>query len=271
MLPLVLAALFVLCVAPLRVTGWVSWFGGLARVTIAPIEAPLYAIAQFLHKDRSRQGDPEVVAALKNERDLLIATVEQLEAQKAELEGMLDEFNTGDLLAPKNPPMRQYAPITGHTGTRSSTVLVARGGTNKGVHEGYVAVIGGAQIVGRVIKVSVLDCEIRPITDGDAGGISGIIETLDGKFVNCYLTPAGGGLLGGPVLVEDARLIAGATVRLNDDSWPVFVQRYEIGQVITAVQSDEHALTIMVTVKPKVENMSLLSEVFILLPTGGEG
>lgn len=77
-------------------------------------------------------------------------------------------------------------------------------------------------------------------------------------------------MLGGPVLVEDARLIAGATVRLNDDSWPVFVQRYEIGQVITAVQSDEHALTIMVTVKPKVENMSLLSEVFILLPTGGD-
>jgi cell shape-determining protein MreC len=271
LLPVTLVAMFVLTVAPLRVTGWVSWFGGLARVTIAPIEAPLFSIAQFLQRDRSRYVDPDVVKALKEERDQLIAKVEQLEAQFDKQTDILAEFTGGDLLAPRDPPMRQYAPIIGPTGSRSSSILNARGGTNKGVREGFVAVIGGVQIVGRVIEMSILDCQIRPITDRESGGISGVIETPDGDFVDCYLSPTGTGLLEGPVAVSDPSMVMDAIVRLKDDNWPAYVQRYEIGRVMTAVESDEHALTIMVTVQPRIADLSQISEVYILLPTGEDG
>ena len=69
--------------------------------------------------------------------------------------------------------------------------------------------------------------------------------------------------------VEDPASVMSAIVRLNDMSWPTSVQRYEIGQVESASPNEEHPLTIFVTVRPNVRDLSLISEVFILLPTEG--
>lgn len=269
LLPMALVAMCVLSVAPIRTTRWVSWFGGLTSVAIAPVRHPAGDLARYLQRSHLRDADPEVVRVLKNERDQLIATVEQLGAQNTDLTRMLGEFTTGDLLAPRNPPTRQYAPVTGRSTNAASTILTAQAGSNKGVNEGCVAVVGGAQIVGRVVAVSILECQIRPITDTGSGWISGVILISDGSYVKCRLEPKGDGTLVGPVMVDDPASVMGAIVRLKDMSWPTFVQRYEIGRVESASPNEEHPLTIFVTVRPKVRDLSLTSEVFILLPTEG--
>ena len=70
-------------------------------------------------------------------------------------------------------------------------------------------------------------------------------------------------------MVEDPASVMRAFGRSKDMRWPTCVQRYEIGRVESASPNEEHPLTIFVTVRPKVRDLSLTSEVFILLPTEG--
>ena len=47
LLPMALVAMCVLSVAPIRTTRWVSWFGGLTSVVIAPIRHPAGDLARY--------------------------------------------------------------------------------------------------------------------------------------------------------------------------------------------------------------------------------
>jgi len=273
LLPVSIGVMCVLAFTPVRFSNalfFVEWAGQLTRIVIAPVREPGLDMARYLKRDSGGEAKPEDLRILEGERDRLLARVKQLEADNSRLTEQLQVFARGDWITPSIAPTRVYAPIIGRTANPASDVLTARAGGRKGVRDGYVAVTGAVQILGRVRDVSPLDCQILPITDRSAPSVGGRVETVTGEVQPCQLTWSDGALRG-PVGVEDVDLIrVGEIVRLEDQNWPAYVQQYVIGEVRSVEFDEDNPLAVIITVRPPAD-LSMVSDAFILVPPEGGG
>jgi cell shape-determining protein MreC len=271
LLPVSIGVMCVLSFTPVRFSKavfFVEWAGQLTRIMVAPIRQPGLSLARYLKRDGEGEADPEEIRILEGDRDRLLARVLQLEEDNRRLNEQLQVFATGDWVSPSTPPMRLYAPIIGRSANPVSDVLTARAGSRKGVREGYVAVTGAVQLLGRVREVSPLDCQVMPITDRRAPAIGGIVETVTGERQPCQLEWSDG-VLRGPVGVEEIGAIEiGQVVRLDDRNWPVYVQQYVIGEVRKLEFDEDNPLAVIMTVAPPTD-LAIVSDAFILIPPGG--
>lgn len=272
-LPFVIVVIFVLALLPLDWIRWVGWFGGLAQTIIAPVSAPASRAAGFLRTGGGRAAPPEVVQRLEQEKDHFRLLYEQQKAEILRLQRLLDDLRA-DVLRTDTPTRQLIRPVIGRSSDLTSSVVTVRAGARDGALPQMPVAIQAVQLYGRVETVRERHCLVRPITDRDAGGIDAIVMFDTGHTLRCRLSPVGDGSLRGRVEEETAEtgpLQPGLLVRLADDSWPTYVQRFEIGRVESIEPNPDQPLRQIITVRPRLDDLARASEVSLVIPIEDEG
>ena len=273
-LPLVLLALIVLSVVPARWLRWTSAFGELAHTVFLPISDPVSRAAHYLRPaGRAGGGANEAVDIVLAERDLALLMLEQLRDENARLRKLNADLQGGLDLNPALPVRAISAPVIGRSSDLTSPLLTVRAGTNAGVSEiSTVAVAEGVQLIGRVVRVGRLSCQVRPITDKGGGGLEGLVMVSGEVRLMCRLSPGPDGTLRGPVeFIEPqpgqpaAVIEPGMLVRLRDETWPENAQMLEIGRVVDIEPNPAQPLRRMITVAPRV-SLDRVSQVVLRIP-----
>jgi cell shape-determining protein MreC len=199
--------------------------------------------------------------------DALTGRIEELESllrgkdlEIDELHAVIADLQGGRGVAVEG--VRQLAGrVFGGSAEGSGRVLLVRLGGRDGVTEGSVATARGRHLLGRVVRVEAMHCQVTPIVDALAGPLEVIVYPgTDGTGgVRFDLTPVGDGTLRGPGrFVTEGQgqrpvtVSAGATAYLSDPSlsahWGL-----EVGSVV-AVQADEQSpLRQVITVRPRID------------------
>lgn len=261
----------VLAFVPSRWMDWAGDAGRLVQFFAAPIAQPFAAVSRWA-APATRERDEAVVRALRDELEASRAAHLRAQGEVQRLKAQIVELQRGNELNPGTPVRQVLAPVYGSSGDLSAGLLRVRAGTRQGVDVNSVAITSGQQLVGRVVAAGSRTCTVLPITGSGAGQVRGMVmidATPDGLV--CTLSPAGDGLLRGPV--EDRRApgsaqplepAVGQQVRLADpDRWPGHSQMLLIGEVIAVEPEANQPLRRVVVVRPTVERLDRVSEVVL--------
>ena len=259
-LPLSVAALFVVVLLPPGWLAWVGWFGDMTTLAIAPISHPAKMVGDWLDPAHTREvdADAEALAEQLAQIELLL---HQAQERAADLQRRLAEVEEWRLLYPDVDIDPLGAPVIGSSSDPSARELVVRAGSRRGVTPNTVAVVRGAQLVGRVTRAANRTCRVRPITDPAAPRIEGrIMFDAEGNGLRCSLKPVGDGTLVGdvgeavgPRPIEPDEIEPGMPVRLDDQTWPAHARMLIIGHVESVADDPDKGLRKVVTVRPTVE------------------
>lgn len=274
LLRVTLVLLFVLAIVPMRFTRWTTGFADVAVTISAPVSNAVRWVADPLTRPFRRRADPALAEQYRQELEVARQRSLDLELKVRELERLVFELQQGAELTPELGVRQIAAPVIGRFSEASSNALQVRAGTSRGVVANSVAVVQGLQLLGRVERATSAWCSVRPITDRAAGGIQAVImtgETLD-SGIRCRLEPIGGGRLQGPAtwVFEPSRqapvqIVAGMTVRLQDDTWPRSAQMLIVGRVVEVSPAEDEPTRTIVTVEPSVP-LQRVSEVVLRVP-----
>lgn len=257
---LAIAVVLVLAFLPARCSRPLEWTGQLAANLIAPVSHPVATFGRWI-SPAARDADPEIVERLRDERDRFRWLFEREQATNQRLLEQIAQLQQGRTLNPDLPVLLRLAPVVGRSSDLSSGILRIRIGIEDGAHRNAVATVGGAQLVGRLVRVGPGSSELRILTDRAAGGVLGLIVTgEDGSGLRCSLKPTGAGTLEGPIeQLRGARSFdavpvqAGMRVVLDDQTWPASSQRLTIGEVERVGQDPENPLRRIVTIRPTMQ------------------
>lgn len=261
--PLVVALLVVLALAPRRVTGWVAGLRSLVLIPTAPLSQPLLSLSRSALQ-HSPEGTPRDEHTRELEEKLQTAEMyyRREHAENLQLREFIAELQKGIALNPNQPVLQAIAPVIGTSADTSSGLLTARAPANLAADRNTVATTTGLQLVGRVSSATGSLITLTPITLKSAGKIRGVIMTDDSSFsLASELSPKGDGTLRGIVRVLDSRVPAGTKppepmpgqiVRLDDADWPPAAMMLVLGKIESVSPSPEEAQRLMITVRPLV-------------------
>jgi len=265
LLPILLAALAVLALAPSSLTAsWVGWPQNPLLFVLTPVSHPIERFAARARQTEPAGDDPRLTD-LRQQLDQERLRRAQGERRIEELGSIVRDLQAGLTIAPDSPARSVFAPIIGASPDPRQGVIIAGRGASDGVTAGQtVAVARGVHLVGRVVAVANRTCRIVPITHPRAGLIGVMVMTDDPVTgFEAQLIAAGEGTLRGD-LVGDARGVEeGQTVRLSDTSWPASSQMVLVGRVVKVERKENQRLT--VTVAPDFD-VSRVSEVVLRIP-----
>jgi cell shape-determining protein MreC len=264
-LPLALAVLVILALAPTRFTRWIGALRDPVNFVIQPVSHPLATLSRNLRPAETGPADDPRVAALEAQREDLAARLARARQRIDDLERLVAELQAGYAVAPELEIRAFAAPVTGSSTNASDTALRIGAGTAQGVQPlSSVAVSGGFHLVGRVIEVGRASCLVLPITEERTGWIEALVMVDDPDLAfRGQFRPAGDGSLAGD-MEQGARDIApGQIVRLNDATWPAGAQQLQIGRV-TEIERQPNG-RLRVTLRPEIDPRRV-SEVVLRVP-----
>ncbi|MBL0869893.1 MAG: hypothetical protein IBJ18_04875 [Phycisphaerales bacterium] len=201
----------------------------------------------------------------RREKLAMAARVESLQTQIEQLTRVL-QLNPGFAVRETTP-----LPVDGIQSDASGTLLKVRGGSNISIPVGAIAVAERVHLIGKVVSTDALNSRVRPIVDGGAGELTGVIfanerfqsdgttkvlQTVgDQSRLIVKLKPAEGGLtLNGISSIErgvdPSTVLApeeGMVVRLMSDDWPRSEQMLIIGRVSRVIDTPNGRKVVVVT------------------------
>lgn len=260
-----LAVVALLAVMPTRWTGWVGWLRGPVTAVLTPAAAPMRWFGQWLRPGDGASAAPEALRVLEQQREEALTKQRQAEERVRELERQLQE------LIRLGPGVRESidrsvtASVLSSASDLSSGTLQVRAGTEQGVTVGSVVVLGGVQLVGRVVDVSGPVCAVLPITHAKTGFLDAVVDVEGGGLYGCQLRAVGDGTLRGDLVVEASGVTVGQRVRLRDATWPKAAQMLALGRVTAVEPKETQPLRKVVTVKPEMD-LRRVSDVTVLMP-----
>lgn len=271
-LPICIGAcvLLALCVPARWQRDWVSPFGQLATMLVAPVSGPVNRVVQFVAPTPAPPSDT-YLAQLKQENDELRT---QLLAERAEATRLRTLLEQQRIMISQTPDGVVHVPASVIMASTDAKTLTVRAGTREGLGEGDVATVNFVHLLGKVSAVRSRDATITPITARNAGDLEGvvIVEGL-AMTLKTRLTPAGDGTLVGDVedkRTDDGKPIepaAGQEVRLLDNAgWPAHAQMLIIGKIEDVSPSPRQPLRKQITVRPVIGDLSRVGEVVLRLP-----
>lgn len=280
MLPPTLVVLFVFSLLPLRWLAWESWFGDVTRTLVAPI---MNAAAAFSHAVRPPvRSDPDsrATAELRADRDAALFQLAQERQENERLRARITDLQRGVELV-QDPSLKFVsATVIGRDADLSRQVLHIRAGSSQNVVSGSVAVVDGAQLLGRVQSVGPKVSSIQLVTDSAAGRVRGLVMVEGAQAqggVECDLAPAGDGTLRGRLAAPEPRageqppdVKVGQLVRLYDATWPKNAQMLELGTIESIDANPEQPIRRIVTVRPRFD-LARASEVLLRVTGESEG
>lgn len=269
-LAVAIAAALILGLLPARSVRWVSWFGNVADLLVAPVQHPFSAAVRALRSPPSPDAvDAEAVQTLRQDLQEALLLYHRVRDENERLRAQILDLQRGLALAHDLPVRQIAAPVIGGSSDLSTRMLRVRAGRRDGVEFNAVAVVRGVHLVGKAVEVSPRISKVLPITDRAAGRIHGVVmldELTPGPLGS--FEPLGDGALRGRLeftLDPEAaqpRIAAGATVRLSDDQWPEHAQMLVIGAVEAIEPAPEQPARQIVTVRPAVR-LDRVSEVVL--------
>jgi cell shape-determining protein MreC len=272
-LPIVIGALMIASMLPVRTLGWARWFSDQTWVLVSPIAQPITMAINAVVPTRGEGGfSSERERELVDELERLRVRLRQAEQRGLELEDLANQLARGAALQPNIEVTQLQRPRISEGGD----MLVIRTGTAEGVTAGTVVTSQSVQVIGRVADAAARTARVLPITARTAPSIAGfvVLDELSGRRASCRLKPAGDGTLTGEVSPpEDGRadeLQVGQAVRLFDESWPRHAQMLIIGDVERIEPSPSQPLRRLITVRPRVD-LRRVSEVILRLPARSDG
>lgn len=255
----VVLAFVLACFLPAGLSGPAAWLGDLASIISAPISRPLRIVAGWVAPAAPGRTDPEVVRALRDERDHFEFLYNRERAANEELRRQMEQLRLVAALNPDSSTRLVMAPVIGRPSDPSSPLLELRAGHAQGVNRNDAIAVGGVQLLGRVERASERTSLALPITARASGRILGMVMTSESGGLECALEPTGDGRLRGDVAFVDpdrepdvAPVRAGQTVRLRDAEWPASAQMLVIGTVESVGPAPDSPLRQVVVVRPGV-------------------
>jgi cell shape-determining protein MreC len=195
----------------------------------------------------------ELIERLAGEANSAEAARRAAEQRIVELETVIEQLQQArSFTRGGNVALRTAAIVARHPDSSVGTVQLGAGSRN-GVIEGTVAVYSGACLIGRVVSVSRLRCDLLPITSKRNDLIGAAIYASDRQQaagVEVQLVPAGDGTLTANI-ERNADIAVGDVARLSDSSWPEAAQGMELGLVEAIRPNDDHPLRATVVVRPR--------------------
>jgi hypothetical protein len=249
---------------------WVSPFGQLATMLVAPVSGPVKRVVQFVAPTPAPPSDG-YVAQLKQENDELRT---QLLAERAEAARLRTLLAQQRVVISQTPEGVTHVPASVIMASSDARTLTIRAGKRDGIEASDVATINFVHLLGKVTAVRTRDATITPITAKNAGDLEGVV-IVDGltTTLKTRLTPVGDGTLAGDVedkRAEDGTPIEpaiGQEVRLLDNAgWPAHAQMLVIGVIEEIRPSPRQPLRKQITVRPAVGDLSRVGEVVMRLP-----
>lgn len=257
--PFVLVVTLALCMAPTRALGVTDLLAEIMNLVLGPFTIAGNQLAQWIRPaSLGLEGpinDPEYIQHIQQERDeferLYVAEqakVDSLQQQLQQLQMMASEqFHIPVRLLVARVAARSPEPL--------GTVTLSRG-SNHGVHEGAVGAYNAVQLLGRVNKVSGVQCEFVPLANVSTGLLDAVIIPRDRRDIplkkspRVQLLPDGKGVLRGDI---DRTTIVneGDLVQLLDDNWPQSAQGMVVGRVESVKAKESEPLRNAVTVRPQ--------------------
>ncbi len=265
------ATLFVL---PAGVTGWLSWFGGLARTVVAPISQPMSTLGRWL-KPSGVDLSHERIGAVEEEREQFRTLYLRESDENRRLRGLLEELRTLSVIDGTQRTRQIVAPVVASGSDLATGLLVVRAGTKLGVAVGDIAAGTGLQLIGRVVSTDFLTSTVETITQSDRHLLGVVMpdnpRAGDPEGLPCRLEPTGDGTLRGPV--EDRRVLmsetpiepkVGQAVRLRDpDRWPRAAQMLVIGIIESIEPAPNQPLRKIITVRPTIPDLARVQTVLL--------
>lgn len=263
--------LLVLCLAPIRFTRWVGYFGSLAQTIQTPISDPLNRLGRWLAPAGPRFDSSDAVAVANLERERYEAMYLQQLEENQRLRRQVQELQRGVDLYPELPVRQLLRPVTAASSDLSSGILWVRAGSRDGVTVNAVATVRGTQLLGRVVGVTDRLCKVQPIIDRAAGRLRARVMFEGGSGLECLLGPTGQGTLRGeveykrdPVTNEPVRPAVGQIVRLTDpDAWAPSAQMLIVGEVESVEPSPADPQRSVIVVRPTIPRLDRVSEVVL--------
>lgn len=259
-LVLVMVATLALCMVPNRALGLADLLSEALGLVLQPFAVMGGQLAEWIRPAPSGIEGPlneEFVRHVQQERDEFerLYVVEQAKVES--LEEQVRQLQMGASDASQAPAKRLGARVALRSPAPQGIVTLNRG-ANDGVHEGVIAVYNGTHLLGRVSKVSAMQCELLPLANKSTGLIDGVIMPADrGDMVlknrpRVQLMPLGNGTLRGDV--DRATVVnVGDLVQLLDDAWLHPAQGMFIGKVEGVEPKESEPLRNTVTVRPQFD------------------
>lgn len=275
---IVVAALLVTALLPLRWLWWVSDVAAIVALPLAPLNDGSNALRAWL-----RPGDDPLRGASASEAQLRIeldtyralwhgerlANEELL--QRLEDARLAEQFHRGSIF----DPIR--ADVVGRRPDGRRGPLRINVGASAGVAAGDVAVFRGAHIVGRVMpEVDRLTSLLLPIHDPGIGRLHAAVwkepepDVPNPGVVRVLLTPEGDGTFSADA-AQDSGVRLGDQVVLDDPDWPDTARGMIVGLVDAIDRRDDQPLRVRLRVRPLYDLHELRSVVVKVHPNGPGG
>lgn len=256
--------LLITALTPSRTSArWGAYLRDPVETIAAPIQGPLSRLVRPAPQAAGPAAEDHTLRAQLEEYKLRYY---QLTMEVERLNRIIDELSRGAMVMPDLPIRQISAPVIGSGSDPTNTTLKVRAGSRAaggGVTINSVAVVGGVHLVGRVVGVSRLYCDVRPITDRASDLIQGSIWLADDvKGPLCALRPTGEGTLKGdvefqsdpanPATAGGAEIKPGMTVRLEDDNWPPHAWALVVGLVedVEILDNQRRRITVRPVFRP---------------------
>ncbi|HED53116.1 MAG TPA: hypothetical protein ENJ00_02810, partial [Phycisphaerales bacterium] len=239
-LVVVFVTLGVTMLLPVRMLGWTREPGMVVQRLSAPPADMAKVIGDWIaHAEPAEQPDALVgeIEHLQTQLRKLAIENQRLRRENADLRGAQHLNSTSIRLIP--------ARIMAGSADPSGRLLRARAGRRDGIRLGSVASVRGEHLLGRVVSIDRMMCEIMPITDHNADTIEVIVYGADAgdSGLRFDLSPVGDGTLRGPGrYVTDGpeqtprEAKVGQRVYLSDEAWSVHAGLV-VGEIISVEAS----------------------------------
>ena len=238
---------------------WSADVAALVWLPLRPGEYLLTSLRHFLRPDGqgAASGDLQL---LTDERDRFRAMWHAERLRADELAQRLTQFDrTGELDRGGSQVDPMLVMVVGNGAGPGGRFLTLSAGSSQGVASGDPAVVGGDQLVGRVMgDPSTMTCWMAPITDAAIGRLDVYVAPADrpeaapSESVRAQLRPDGRGLLVGE-LDASGRVSQGDVVRLDDRQWKRAAQGMRVGVVRAVRRADRNPLRAVVEVEPGID------------------
>ena len=238
---------------------WTGDVAGLVWLPLRPGEYLLTSLRHFLRPETQAtpSGDLQL---LIEERDRFRAMWHAERLRADELAQRLAQYDRTSELdrggAQVDPVMVMVVGTGAGPGGRFLTLSA---GSSQGVGAGDPAVVGGDQLVGRVMgDPAAVTCWMAPITDVAIGRLDVYVAPADrpeaaaSESVRAQLRPDGRGLLVGEIDAA-GRVGQGDVVRLDDRQWKRAAQGMRVGTVRTVRRADRNPLRSVIEVEPGID------------------
>lgn len=257
--PFVLVVTLALCMAPTRALGVTDLLAEVLNLVLGPFTIAGNQLAQWIRPaSLGLEGpinDPEYIQHIQQERD----EFERLYvAEQAKVDALQQQLQQLQMMAGEQfhiPVRLLVARVAARSPKPLGTVTLSRG-SNHGVHEGAVGAYNAVQLLGRVNKVTGVQCEFVPLANVSTGLLDAAIIPRDRRDIpledapRVQLLPDGNGALRGDI-DRTAIVNEGDLVHLLDDNWPQSAQGMVVGRVESVKAKESEPLRNAVIVRPQ--------------------